>query len=787
MASVTNSSTGAGYPYPNTLTLNVSAEARDNNRHVISWSVVATGGATNYWQQVFNGLAGWRVSGASGWNFVWGSGASVKAWSGATLASNSFDYWHTDYVKLKFIIGGGYNSSANYTENTMYVELPELYTAPAAPTAENLASDGTPHRAYSKVTNNGWGTNSSRRNFEIINAGRIVASDSSHSPASMYWTLDAGSNDTNACYIHTWYGRAVNNHVLWTDSGAKYIATPSAPILSITAGSGTSPSTTVGATLKYKGGTQKSSSCDNGTMRRWQFGKMLQSDSGTPTSFQSDIDNSNVKTKSYTWARSNFDLGKNYKFYVRTTNTLGGASSSTSQVIYCPSGVSGSMTNRTTETLTLKGSCNYAGEINSSTSGTISCYQIKWSTDKATIDGGGGTSLSLQTNDTFTITGLTNNQTIYYRVYAWNIYGLSNVSSTLSATTLPRYNPIVTLTTLTPLSPGATVGFTVAQTGGLSQNELRITSLQLSRRPASSSTYTTLKTATGLNLNVNGTYTFTNAWTDDAPQSGDYVYKVHASNGTDESDYTFSLVAPKAVSVSTSVSENNPTTIVANGKTTGAMPYKWVLSTNNSKNTLIASSMNVTISQNNLLYNTEYAVKMTAYSQFGLWRDSDTISQRTDPRFQFYRISGNTTQKVTPIYKKQNVEYEIKEVYYIVKNALSTLVQSSSQPYLTNKRLKFITQPLRYRPENVATVLLTNGKSIAYKQASAGQPYKFGIWNGNTIETTFYDGSEWKMTSYNFPSGWRVSSITEQPATGIGASAPFSTTICEEIPLWERN
>lgn len=784
MASVTNSSTGSGYPYPNTLTLNVSIAAKDNNRHTISWSVVATGGASGNWQQVFNGLAGWRVSGGSGWNFIWGSGASVQAWAGATLASSSFDYWHTDYVKLKFIIGGGYYSSANYSENTMYVDLPELYTAPAAPTAENLASDGTPHKAYSKVTNNGWGTNSSRRNFEIINAGRIVASDYDHSPASMYWTLDAGSNDTNACYVHTWYGRAVNNHVLWTDSAARYIATPSAPILTFTPGSGTSPSTTVTANLKYKGGTQKSSTCDNGTMRRWQFAKMLQSATGIPSTFQNDVDNSNVKTQSYTWARSNFDLGNNYKFYVRTVNTLGGASSTTSQVIYCPNGISGTMTANTTETISLKASYNYAGDVNSSTTGTISCYQIKWSTDKATVDGGGGTATSLQTGNTFTITGLTNDQTIYYRVYAWNVYGLSNVSSTLTAKTLPRYNPEISTISTTPLSPGGNVKFTVKQTGGLSANELTVTSATLYRKAGTDSSWTTLKTVTGLSLHANDSYTFTNAWTDIAPREGDYSYRIFLSNGTDSSTTNFMIAAPTRISMSAGLVSPEPIQITAKGVTTTTNQlYRWDLlsvATGQSKTVYTSNTTQTITTSNHLEYNTDYILRMKAYNTYGLWRNSNDVTQRTASRFQFYTVNNGTAQKSDGIFKNKQKEFHIKEVYYVVKNALGNIHIGDD---LQNKRLTFITQALRYRPENVASISLSDGTKIAYAYDSTDDVYKFGIWQGNTLQTAFHDGHRWVETEYDFDDSIIVTALS---TNSLNMSAPFSTTTCADIPLWER-
>lgn len=721
------------------------------------------------------------------WNWTSGNYPSIPAYNTnwLTFCSRTVYVAHSSAVNV-YVAGGNYNMGSYLSGDCGgNVYLDALYTAPAVPSADNLASDGTPYRAYSKVTNNGWGTNSSRRNFEIINAGRIMASDYNNSPASMYWTLDAASTNQNSCYVHTWYGRAVNNHVLWTDSGARYIATPSAPILTITPGTGTSPQTAISGTVTYKGGTQNSSTCNNGTMKRWQFGKQLSSESGVPGVFQNDTTTSDT-TRSYSWSKDNFATGSNYKFYVRTVNTLGGTSYTVSQVIYCPSGVSGSMTARTTESLTLKGAYNYAGAINSSTSGTISCYEIKWSTDQAVVDAGGGTSTGLQTSNTFTITGLSNDQTIYYRVYAWNVYGLSNVSSTLSATTLPRYVPSLSNISVTPLSPGGHVTFTIDRTGGLTPTELVVSSVEISRRPASSSTFTTLKTVTELSLHTNDSYTIQNAWTDVATTEGDYIYKLHLSNGTDVADVMFTLQAPTKVTATAHLEGNEPIQISAEGSAVSTTQlYKWdLISVNTGQiKTINTSSLTPTITTSNHLdYDTAYALQMRAYNSYGLWRNSATVTQRTAPRFQFYSVSKGVTKKADGIFKHGNVESDVTEVYYIVKNSLGSVQVGED---LLNKRLTFITQSLRYRPENVASMLLSDGTKIAYGYDSANDVYKFGIWQGDNIITTFHDGWNWQMTEYEFLESIVVTAVSSTSGN-LNASAAFSTTSCTEIPLWER-
>lgn len=721
------------------------------------------------------------------WNWSSGNYPSIPAYNTnwLTFCSRTVYVAHSSAVNV-YVAGGNYNMGSYLSGDCGgNVYLDALYTAPAAPSASNLASDGTPHKAYSKVTSNGWGSNSSRRNFEIICGGSIKASDYNNSPASMYWTLPNGSNNQNACAVNTWYGRAVNNHVLWTDAGARYVATPSAPIFTITPGSGTSPQTAISATVTYKGGDQNSSTCNNGTIKRWQFARQTSTESGVPSAFQSDV-NSSDTTKAYTWNKSNFATGNSYKFYVRTVNTLGGTSSTTSQVIYCPSGVSGSMTARTTESLTLKGTATTAGTINSSTGGTLSCYQIKWSTDKATVDAGGGTATNLQTNNTFTIAGLSNDQTIYYRVYVWNIYGLSNVSNTLSATTLPRYTPSLTNISATPLSPGAHVTFTIQRTGGLTPTELVVSSVEISRRPTTSSTYTTLKTITGLSLHADDSYTIQNAWNDVASSEGDYVYKLHLSNGTDVSDTLFTLQAPTSVTVSPSLASGEPIQIQAVGNAVSETQlYKWDLisvSTAQSK-TLNTSSLSPTITtSNHLNYDTTYDLKMRAYNSYGLWRDSTVVPQKTLPRFQFYSVSKGKTKKADAIFKHRGTESKVQEVYFITKNALGSVQVGDD---LLNKRLTFITQSLRYRPENIASMALSDGTKIAYAYDQINDVYKFGIWQGDNIIVTFHDGWNWQMTDYEFNESTIVTAVSSMSGN-LNMSAAFSTTKCEDIPLWEQ-
>lgn len=795
MASVTNSSTGAGYPYPNTLTLEFSWYSVDNNRHHIDWYVWASGGNSSAWQNVYNGLAGYKQSGTSNWNWLWGPAATGQPWGGNWLASGGFDLRHTDAVDVDFIIGGGYRSSANYTENQTTITLPALYGKPSAPTAQNLQSDGTPHKAHSRAETTDWGTNSDRKRYEVLNDNKAeaYAYDDDHDPGDLYWTLPNGSNDVNTCSVIKWYGRAMNNHNLYNDSGAMYIATPSAPVQTITAGSGVNPGVTISATPRYKGGTQNSSTCNNGTLKHWQMAKMTQSQTGTPSVFQLDSNNDSSTTKVYTWDKGQFDAGVNYKFMSQVTNNYGGTSSLTSNVIYCPTGVSGALTSKTTKTLTFRGGYNYAGDVNTTSAGTISCYQLDWGDSADNLSH----TVGPQTSNTFTVSNLVPNQTVYYRITAWNVYGLSNVSNVNSATTIPRYDPVVSSINIFPQCPGADIEVSVAHTGGLTEDELTVTSLKAEWKPVASSTWTTLAELTGLNISAGQTYTMENVISGDAPEEGDYHIRITASNGTDTSASIWTLAAPtEVVLTSVALVPNQPIQIRATATMSGEIsPYKYTFRTEGGAGTRIRTFENtdtsITVtSPNYLLYDTEYTVTSRVYNQMGLWRQSTPRTAQTDKRVHWYFVTPSKTSESNMTFATKNstgtlAERPVVDVYYVVANALGDITSERVGENMNNKRLRFISETLHYRPENVASITFTNGKKLAYDLDASADVFKFGIWDGDTIETTFFDGTSWLVSSYDFPNGYTISTISATSGN-LNHSAAFSTTSLTEIPLPER-
>ena len=747
--------------------------------------------ATAYiqYKHTYGGYCGYSGSGTYGA----GDASSTWSWSGQCVSTS----W-ANYMSIGFSIsksGGDYTvwcSGYSYNDFSVTVSIPRQYNEPSGVSGSNIESDGTPQKAHLSISVGSWGNYdqgpSDARPYQWYSE-KVEGTDyrfAAGSDSTVYWTGAPLSTTSTACAITKWYPRAKNNHDLYAWGGVVYIASPTAPTVTATGAVSTSPSMTVSGSVMYKGGSSNSIKADFGTMKNWRLYCKKESDSSY-TEKKSNMSNAT----SFTFGSlpdTTFELSNNYNIQVKATNTIGGTGATT-KTAYCPTGVSGTTQSKTTTSLTLRASATSAGAWTVS-SGNMACYEIKWSTTKATVDSGGGTSTGRQTSNTFTISGLGNGQTIYYRVYGWNEFGLSNVSNTITETTIPRYNPEIGIISFNSKNPGANVVVPISHTGGATRDELPVTSLTLSWKPANSSSWSTLKTATGLNITAGQSYTFTNAWTTDVASEGDYDFKVVASNGTDTSEKNTTLQAPISV-VITNVSQvsGKPNQLKATAKTTAASTlYKYKFTSQGggstrSTNYVTSATTYTATTVNYLLFNTQYAIQATAYNVFGLWRKSSIVQGTTPKRFEWYYRDANSSRKADLSLRTATASKNITEVYYIVKNALGNTTTGQS---MNNKRLKFITQPLHYRPENVATINFSNGKKLAYALDSNSDTYKFGIWSGSTIQTTFFDGTSWSVSEYVFPSGYTVSSITSYQSKGLNSSAAFSTTTCETIPLWER-
>ena len=681
------------------------------------------------------------------------------------------DEWHAQfYTEFRGLEGS--HIDAAFTTSS----IEPKYTAPNTPTTSNLVSDGTANKAYSQVSTTGWGQLSSRARYEIVCDGMVKATNSEDDPASIYWTLPNYSTNTSACAINTWYGRAVNNHDLSSTSSAKYVATPSAPLLTISPATlaGGLPTTNVQARVTYGGGTQNSSTCDNGVVIYVQFGRLESTESGVPSSLTT-IPAQN-KTATYFW--TSFPSGIDYKIYARAINRQGGSSSSTSQIIYCPQGVSGSLSSRTSTSLTLRASANTAGTINSSSGGSIAKYRIDWGDSETSLTH----STAIQAENVFVIDNLSPNQTIYYRVTAWNQYGLNNISNVMSATTIARYVPEVQLS-LQANNGQISVQTAVVHTGGAVQDESPVTSLSFRKKAVNASSWTTVTTKT-VNLSAGDTDT-TTVWTQPQDTEGDYLIEVTASNGTDTSATQIRVLAPTAVTItSAKLATNEPIqiSVTASTPTETYAPIGWELynQTTNETHSLTSTGQSATIlTHKHLLYDTQYQLKMKCINSAGLWRWSSVSTVTTAKRFEFYAVSGEVAKKGAGTVAKNGAEKQITEVYFITKDALGNVQSGDS---VSGKTLKFITQPLHYRPENVKSITLSNGTEIRYDIYN--NQYVFGIWSSDAPQTVFFDDNEgWRVTEYTFPSTTlTVSSASSQ----LNASAAFSTTKLIIKADWEE-
>lgn len=994
MASGSNGSTGSGYPYPNILTLTVTAPSSGSNSsgtyHTINWSIVASGGASGYWQAIYNGICRWRVTQQSTYTNVWGPGVNVgSAYQGATVASGSFSYYHSSATTLVFTIGGGFYASWNYSENTnVRLDLPALKVAPSgayvdanilkfdegttrpwarveygvnswgtpssgtvylygtgssstnsitsttsksasyafypstsgtyyfrarayngqysdygtqrsvtfssvAPTvnptisgsnssttansitynisnfgfpnsgtvylyggtssspttqldsktstssktfshtgltpgttyyyrarAKNTAGDwsnysstisvktgaGSPSgvtatlnssstmgTASSTVKVSSWGTGASAGSYKILNSSKSQLASSSSSTVS--WSIPSKSRSSTSTAVSTWYARATNNYGTSTDSGAYYLASPSAPYGQYGFHSGTSPYLTLTRNVTYKGGTSNSSTANTASISQWKIQKIKLSGS-TAISTSTRSLSSTSTSQSFDYQRTEFDTGYDYQFITQVANNYGAIGEHQTNIYYCPTSVNGVVSSTGPDRITVTASCSQWGGNNSHADPLISmaCYQLKWGTSSTSLTN----TTSIQTGTSFTITGLNPGQTYYYQVTGWNTCGMSGNSPVLSATTTARYMPGLTLVSRTDNNPGVTFRVKATQTGGLTTNGSTITQLQVKTRPTSSSTYTTQKTITGLSLGANVEYTISNAWSGYLASAGDHEVVISATNTYgDVGTLSFILSAPTVPTMNTPSFTDWPTQIRATTSskagaakityfemnlTGGGLTF--TKSTGASISSGVTGSVTL-VSPNYLLFDTQYAVTITVRDAAGLWNKMPNGSYvTTPPRATWHSVRNTTTKSGNAMLLSGSSTKSIKEAYYIVANSLGTVVKQGLD--LKNKQLNFIKQPLFYRPESIAAISLSDGTQLAYRYNASADMYQFGIWRStSTISTVFFDGTKWLRTNYRFGNqSLTVTGIT-YAGKSLNEAGAFATTSCVDVKPWE--
>jgi len=733
---------------------------------------------------------------------MWGIGEQYRVddgWvngSGRYAASASKTYWYdvngtaiTDSWAAAFgsdYVGGESRVGGNFTTDS----ISPAYTKPTVSSASNLTGTGAPNQARSQVMNpSNWGTNSVKGWFEIWNNNSSVAvAASTDDDPVMTWTLYASSTSPTACAINIWHGRTINNHSLYSETGNLYIATPSAPILSLTGQEGTSPQLNFTSTINYRGGGANSATCDNASLAKYQYGILQSDQSGVPSSLTDYV--TSDKTFSASISKDSFMAGKSYKLYVRAIGGYGGTSYTNSSVVYCPSSVYGNLASKTSTSLTIRAGANNAGTIGSASGGTLACYQLKWGTSESSLTN----TLPVQTSDTFTITGLTPNQTVYYQITAWNIYGLNAVSNVTSQTTIPRYMPeIGTITpsyntsATTPEELATSLNIVINHTGGLTIDELPVTSITVEKKPSFSTTWTIVRTEDNLNLLAGDDFTFTNALTGVQDNTGNYELKITVSNGTDSTSQIFVVYAPTFLSYTVSIPTNefvqfqSNATVSTNG---GAAIWRYSqdLDYYTRLKEVFTSETSVSIKSPKVLeFNTTYPLTTLLCTNLaGVYNRSSNKSITTPKRFNFYGVKGTNIKKGTEILTHNGVEKEISEVYYIKKNALGNVQIGDN---LKHRPLQFITQPLHLHSQAAteARITFTNGKYITCNKTDYGVKFGFCTSGGSFTQTFFEDrangASVWNVNRYTLPNeNLIVDSITSDNNMGLNVCPAFSTT-----------
>lgn len=702
-----------------------------------------------------------------------------------SISSSSSSYSHTGlkagtlyyyYAKYTNSIGSAQSSTVSYRTR---------YAPPNFVTATSLQSqeDG---KGVSTVTVGSWGENSTMSKFAILNSGRTQLTSSTatgDTSQPMTWTIPTSNTNTNTCAINTWYGRATNSHDEYADSGAYYLATPTAPSVTFYGHTGTAPYLTRTNTVMYAGGATNSATADTSTLRQWTFYHTRLSDnvSSTPT-----VRLSAAKMESIDHTMEEFTTGSNYTFTTKVSNVLGGVGITTSKTYYCPGGVGGSPTMITPDQVELKGSYTSPGGNGDTTSGAIACYQMKWGKSATDLNN----STKIQVSPYFDLIDLEPGVTYYYQIIAWNTYGLSGQSPILNFTTGGRYLPSASDFEVRPGHPGADIEIDVGRSGGVTPDELGIQRITVEVCPEGTEEWELIAEQEGLDLHGGDKYVFKSAWEGYLPEPGNYEMKVTLYNEYDSNRKIFLLIAPTILEVSPKADSTKPTQITLNARITAGTGMVNIvdiklegasLEVSKTDEVSIPSGETATstiISPNYLLFDTTYVANVTAKDDIGLWQTTrNGVNIKTPARVTYHYVTETKTQAGSASYRNSGILRSVGNAYYVVANALGNLTVGAS---MNKKRLTFIPQPLFYRPESVASMELSDGSRISFEYNEKVDMYQFGIWKGNNIETVFFDGEEWKTDHYDFGTNSLTVTSLKPNGKGMNASSAFSTTVIKE-------
>lgn len=726
----------------------------------------------------------------SAWTTTWADSQASIEFNGTT---NSAPYYYSGTVGTSWIqltsaggfsvstSGGTYGWSFNNPSGGVLgcsgqIYVPAQFTPPTGVSGSTLTDGTVRGRAKVQVSVNNWGTASSAYAYYACKSANVDGERWGRSTTSQFTWDGLIPSTSTTCAITTWYPGAKNNNGLSNTGAARYIASPGGQNLSVT---GTNRTTTIKSTLTYRGGITNSATSDTAPMSRYLL--------WYKRSDQDWTDNTNPQQDKPTTAKTCtfdelpytvFETGYNYDFLSCPVNVYG-AYASNGGTLVRPTGIMATVDESSPIQAVFNiSTTNPGGWLGQ---GEMAGYVIEYGT---TTSYGETTSFSPSTE--VTLENLQIGTTYYYRITGWNNFGLSS-QTTGTFATADYFPPVAETPAWVATGDGFRVQTYVTHTGGITEDADTITGVSLRVRPVGKSTWehTIIPFGAGRNIDI--------LYDEGYDVAGDYEAQLVITNSSQISNtYSFILTAPAKPTVSAIDNFHNyPNTFQCTARTTSAGVGEitsWRFDTSepastgekNETSELVVTGLRSALG---LLFNTSYTANAKVWNTYGVWNQSSNFTFTTGKRFQFYIVndvySPADKKTVNPFFRfpdAPSTSRSISMVHFIVADALSEV---SIGQDLSGHRLKFIEEPLFYTEDSVASVHFTNGKSIALAQDTDGL-YKFGIWNGTTLETVFFNALDWEMSSYDLDSNWEIDSIVRS-ARGLAQAHAFATTSCKPI------